>query len=137
MANNRIPRINDDIQRSLSELLRSVKDPRVQQGMISITRVDTTGDLKFAKIYISVMGLENEREMTRGLRSAGPWLRRELAQRLHLRATPELIFELDHSIERGAHVSELLDTLNIEYDEDGEDGEELEGLGSGESEEDS
>ena len=102
MANNRIARTNDDIQRVLSELLRSVKDPRVQQGMLSVTRVETTGDLRYAKVWISVYGLQDEKEFRRGLKSASGWLRRELAKSLSLRYTPELVFELDHSIEYGA-----------------------------------
>ena len=85
MANNRIARTNDDIQRVLSELLRNVKDPRVQQGMISVTRVETTGDLRYAKVWISVYGLQNEKELRRGLKSASPWLRRELAGAMTLR----------------------------------------------------
>ena len=111
MANNRIARTNDDIQRVLSELLRNVKDPRVQQGMISVTRVETTGDLRYAKIWISVYGLESEKELRRGLKSAAPWLRRELARAMTLRYTPELVFELDHSIEYGAHISSMIRDL--------------------------
>ena len=108
MSNNKkINRVNDDIQRVLSERLRSIKDPRVNQGMLSITRVDTTGDLRYSKIYLSVYGLENEKELKRGLRSASGWLRRELGQALELRYTPELIFELDRSLEHGAHISAL------------------------------
>ena len=117
MANNRIARTNDDIQRVLSELLRNVKDPRVQQGMISVTRVETTGDLRYAKVWLSVYGLQNEKELRRGLKSASPWLRRELAGAMTLRYTPELIFELDHSIEYGAHISALINSLDIPADD--------------------
>ena len=98
-TSNRIGRTNDDIQRVLSELLRQVKDPRVQQGMISVTRVETTGDLRYAKVWLSVLGQLDEREFKRGLKSCGPWLRRELGSALSLRYTPELVSELDHSIE--------------------------------------
>ncbi|MCL2344050.1 MAG: ribosome-binding factor A, partial [Firmicutes bacterium] len=73
MPSYRLDRTNDDIQRVLSELLRSVKDPRVQQGLISVTHVETTGDLKYAKVYLSVLGLENAREFKRGLKSASGW----------------------------------------------------------------
>lgn len=78
MASNRIGRINEEIQRELSDLIRSLKDPRVQT-LISITRVDTTPDLRYSKIYISVMDEEKQKDAMRGLRSAGGWLRRELA----------------------------------------------------------
>ena len=125
MANNRIARTNDDIRRVLSELLRDVKDPRVQQGMLSVTRVETTGDLRYAKVWISVYGLKNEKEFRRGLKSASGWLRRELANAMTLRYTPELIFELDHSMEYGAHISSMLRDLVPEAAEEEEpEGEE-------------
>ena len=120
MANNRIARTNDDIQRVLSELLRSVKDPRIQQGMISVTRVETTGDLRYAKVWLSVYGMKDEKEFRRGLKSASGWLRRELAGSMHLRYTPELVFELDHSIEYGAHISRMIEDLEIEHTEEQE-----------------
>ena len=118
MANNRLARTNDDIQRVLSELLRNVKDPRVQQGMISVTRVETTGDLRYAKVWLSVYGMKDEKEFKRGLKSASGWLRKELASSMNLRYTPELVFELDHSIEYGAHINELLSSLDIRQDEE-------------------
>ena len=118
MANNRLARTNDDIQRVLSELLRHVKDPRVQQGLISVTRVETTGDLRYAKVWLSVYGMKDEKEFKRGLKSASGWLRKELASSMNLRYTPELVFELDHSIEYGAHINELISSLDIRQDEE-------------------
>lgn len=112
MANStRMGRINDDIQLALSSLLRQVKDPRVQQGMISVTRVETTGDLRYAKVWLSVLGKLNEKEFKRGLKSCGPWLRRELGASLNLRYTPELVFELDHSMEYGAKISRMIEEI--------------------------
>ncbi len=108
MAGYRLDRTNDDIQRSLSELLRAIKDPRVQQGMLSVTRVETTGDLRYCKVYLSVFGLQDEKALKKGLKSASGWLRRELAQKLSLRNTPELIFETDNSIAHGAHINEII-----------------------------
>ena len=70
MPSNKLARTNDDIQRVLSAHLRNIKDPRVQQGMISVTRVETTGDLRYAKVWLSVLGLENEKEFKKGLKSA-------------------------------------------------------------------
>ena len=123
-TSNRIGRTNDDIQRVLSGLLRQVKDPRVQQEMISVTRVETTGDLRYAKVWLSVLGEVDEREFKRGLKSCGPWLRRELGSALSLRYTPELVFELDHSIEYGAHISRLIEQLDTgREDEDAPEGE--------------
>lgn len=119
MASNRIGRINDDIQRILSDRLRSVKDPRVSgQGMITVTRVETTGDLRYAKVWLSVYGLQDEKEFKKGLKSASGWLRREVGSALALCYTPELVFEIDHSIEYGAKISGILEQLNIPGDEE-------------------
>ena len=121
MPSNKLARTNDDIQRVLAAKLREIKDPRVQQGMISVTRVETTGDLRYAKVWLSVLGLENEKEFRRGLKSAAGWLRHELGQSLELRYTPELVFELDHSIEYGAHISQVIQSLDIRHDEESDD----------------
>ena len=110
MASNRIGRINEEIQRELSDLIRGLKDPRVQT-MLSITRVDTTSDLRYAKVHISVLEESRENEAMKGLRSAGGWLRRELGQKLQLRYTPELIFELDTTIEYGVHIASLINQV--------------------------
>ena len=107
MASNRIGRINEEIQRELSALIPAVKDPRVT-GMISVTAVETTPDLRYAKAYISVLDKENGERVLKGLRSASGWLRRELGSALKLRYTPELVFQLDDSIDKGAHILELL-----------------------------
>ena len=107
MASNRIGRINEEIQRELSALIPAVKDPRVS-GMISVTAVETTPDLRYDKAYISVLDKENGERVLKGLRSASGWLRRELGSALKLRYTPELVFQLDDSIDKGAHILELL-----------------------------
>ena len=93
MASNKLARTNDDIQFVMSKLLREIKDPRVQQGMISVTRVETTGDLRYSKIWLSVMGMKDEKEFKKGLKSASGWLRHELGTSMNLRYTPELVFE--------------------------------------------
>lgn len=121
MPSNKLARTNDDIQLVMSKLLREIKDPRVNQGMISVTRVETTGDMRYSKIWLSVMGMQNEKDFKKGLKSASGWLRRELGNSLKLRNTPELSFEIDHSIEYGAHINELINSLNIRDDEDEED----------------
>jgi ribosome-binding factor A len=120
MPSNKLARTNDDIQFVISKLLREVKDPRVQQGMISVTRVETTGDLRYSKIWLSVLGMKDEKEFRRGLRSASGYLRRELGNSMKLRYTPELIFEIDHSIEYGAHINEVINSLEIDHSEDEE-----------------
>ncbi|MEG1633703.1 MAG: 30S ribosome-binding factor RbfA [Oscillospiraceae bacterium] len=120
MASNRIGRTNDDIQRVLSDLLRQIKDPRVQQGMISVTRVETTGDLRYAKVWLSVLGELDEKQFRKGLKSSGGWLRHELGERMSLRYTPEFVFEIDHSIEYGAHISKMLTDLGVPGEDGGE-----------------
>ena len=111
MASNRIGRINEEIQRELSSLIRTVKDPRVH-GLVSITAVDTTPDLRYAKIFVSVLDKSDVNEVVKGLRSAGGYLRRELGRSLQLRYTPELTFVADDSIAEGAHILELIEKLD-------------------------
>ena len=109
MASNRIGRINEEIQRELADQLRRLKDPRVSQvGMVSITRVDTTGDLRYSKIYVSVLDKNQEKDVLKGLKSASGFLRRELGSRVDLRYTPELQFIADDSIAYGAHILDML-----------------------------
>ena len=110
MANNRIGRINEEVQRELSALLRTVKDPRLQGGLLTITHVDTTSDLRYAKIYVSALDKSKEKEM---LKSASGYLRRELGAALQLRYTPELQFVADDSIAQGAHILEMLRDPNV------------------------
>jgi ribosome-binding factor A len=121
MASNKLQRVNEDIQRVLASLFRDIKDPRINQGMISITSVVTTSDLKQAKVYLSVFGINSEKDFLRGLKSASGYLRSELGRALSLRNTPELLFELDNSIERGARINTILTGLDISDDSDIED----------------
>ena len=107
MPSNRIGRINEEIQRELASLLRTVKAPRVH-GMVAITAVDTTSDLRYAKVYVSVLDQSDVNEVLKGLKSAGGYLRRELGAALSLRYTPELVFERDDSMAKGAHILSLL-----------------------------
>ena len=108
MASNRIGRINEEIQRELSSLFRTLKDPRVQSGMVTITHVDTTSDLRYSRIYVSVLEKSLEKDVIRGLKSAAGYLRRELGANMSLRYTPELQFFMDDSIAHGAHILDLL-----------------------------
>lgn len=111
MSATRMGRINEEIQRCLSDLVRTVKDPRVH-GLISITAVDTTADLKYAKVYVSVLDKSDVNEVIKGLKSASGYLRRELGRALSLRATPELIFIKDDSMAQGAHILEIIENLD-------------------------
>lgn len=120
MPSNRIGRINEEIQRELSSLIRAVKDPRVSgAGMVSVTAVETTPDLRYAKVFISVLDKPASDEVFKGLKSASGWLRRELGHALQLRYTPELTFERDDSIDKGAHILDLLRSVQ-EKEEGGE-----------------
>jgi len=110
MAGNRIGRINEEIQRELSSLIRTVKDPRVH-GLVSITAVETTPDLRYAKVYVSVLDQSDVNEVLKGLKSAGGYLRRELGSSLSLRYTPELVFQRDDSINKGTQILKILNDL--------------------------
>ena len=113
MASNRIGRINEEIQRELANQIRTLKDPRVSgTGMVSITRVDTTGDLRYSRIYVSALNKEQEKDVIKGLKSAAGYLRRELGSALRLRYTPELQFIADDSIQYGAHILGLINDAN-------------------------
>jgi ribosome-binding factor A len=118
MASNRINRINEEIQKELSSLLRSVKDPRVQDTMISITRVETTPDLRYTKVYVSFLQEEKAKEAMKGLQSAGGFLRRQLGSNLKLRYAPEIVWALDDSITYGAKMLKLINSLEVKHDEE-------------------
>ena len=113
MASNRINRINEEIQKELSSLLRTLKDPRVQGGMVTVTRVDTTTDLRWCRVFVSVLDKTQEKDVIKGLKSAAGYLRRELGQAIQLRYTPELQFVADDSIEYGARILEMLRDPNV------------------------
>lgn len=110
MANYRRGRINDEMQKELSALLREIKDPRVSGGMVSIMAAQVTPDMKYATVYFSVLG-GDPKETKKGLDSAKGFIRREIAARLNLRNTPEFNFVFDDSIRYGAHISKLLEDI--------------------------
>ncbi len=110
MASNRLGRINEEIHRELSDLMRTLKDPRIR-GMVSITAVETTPDLRYAKVFVSVLNKSDSKDVLKGLKSSGGYLRRELGRALALRYTPELLFHEDDSIDKGAHILTLLNNL--------------------------
>ena len=118
MASNRIGRINEEVQKELASLIRNLKDPRVQDTMISITHVETTPDLRYAKVYVSFLQEERVADAMKGLKSAGGWLRRQLSSALQLRYTPELVWALDDSITYGAKMLELINSLEVSKDGD-------------------
>ena len=122
MANYRRGRINEEMQKELSVLLREIKDPRVSGALVSITAAEVTPDLKFATVYFSVLAGEAD-DVQKGLVSANGFIRREIAQRLNLRQTPEFSFVHDHSIEHGAHIAKLIEDIRTPKKERENDGE--------------
>ena len=119
MAKYRQGRINEEIQKEMTSILRKVKDPRVSDAFISVTAADCTADLKYAKIYYSTLS-GDAREVAKGLKAATGFIRRELARSLNLRITPELTFLADSSISYGAHIASILEGLDITPEEDEE-----------------
>ena len=120
MASNRIGRINEEIQKELASLIRNLKDPRVQETMISITHVETTSDLRYTKVYVSFLQEEKAKDALQGLQSASGYLRRELGHTLQLRYTPELVWVLDDSITYGAKMLKLINSLEVNNDDTAE-----------------
>ena len=112
MANNRINKINEEVRRELATIIRELKDSRIPL-MTSVVAVNVTNDLSYAKCYISVMGDEDvQKKALEGLKSASGFIRREIGRRIDLRHTPEFLFELDHSIEHGAYINQVLSDIN-------------------------
>lgn len=116
-------RVNSEVQREMSQIIREdLKDPRIHP-MTSVMSVEVTPDLKYAKIFVSVLGDEEEKEKTmEGLRKSASYARHQLARRMNLRNTPELTFVLDTSIEYGVKMSKRIQELN-HGQQDGGDGE--------------
>jgi len=105
----RINRVSEEIKKEISSIIRNeLKDPRLST-LISITGANVTKDLKYAKVYVSVLGDENEKkDSLTALKSAAGFIRREIGHRINMRYTPEILFELDTSIEHGAYINKLI-----------------------------
>ncbi len=116
MPSFRIDRISEEVRTAVDNAIRSMNDPRVS-GTYSVTRADVTRDLRYAKIYISVLEEDKAKDLLKALKSAAGYLRRELGRQVDLRYTPELLFELDRNIAYGAHISELLHQIVPEHKE--------------------
>ena len=106
--NNRMGRIDEEYRKELSQIISyDLKNPNVT-GMISVTKVKVTTDLKYAKVYVSILNSKNIKETMDGLKKSSGFIRSELAKRINLRNTPELIFEIDDSMEYGAKIDSIL-----------------------------
>ncbi len=109
--NNRIGRINEEYRKELSQIISyELKNPNIT-GLISVTKVKVTTDLKYAKVYISILNSKNQEETMQSLKKSAGFIRTELAKKVNLRNTPELIFEIDDSIEYGAKIDKILNEI--------------------------
>lgn len=122
----RTDRIEEEIKKIVSVLIdRGLKDPRLT-GLISVTKVSVTNDLKYCKIYVSMLGTKDTSKAMDALSSAAGFVRKEIGSKIRMHSTPEVKFELDDSMEYGAHIQNIINDLGITHDEetDGEDEEE-------------
>lgn len=118
MPSNRIGRINEDVKREISFILREVKDPRVKDCFLSVIRVEVTNDLSYCTVMVSTMeGLERTKSAVKGLESAAGFIRRELGSRLKLRHTPQILFKATDAIEYGASINRILNDLDLPGEE--------------------
>lgn len=112
MAKYRSGRINEEIKKELSVIIRDdLKDPRIS-AMVSVTRVDVTRDLRYAKVYVSLFGDDESKKNTLlALKSSSGFMRRELGSRINLRYTPEVLIELDESLDHAMHIDSLIERI--------------------------
>ena len=109
MAGYKSDRVSEDIKRAVITVIRELKDPRVAGKMLTIVRVDVSGDLSYAKVYVSALeGLDTAKAAVKGLKSAEGYIKNHVSKALHLRKTPELLFVADNSIEEGMKIDKLL-----------------------------
>lgn len=125
MGKRRQERMSVEIKKILSTILQEhIKDPRIDFGSVSVTRVEVAQDISHARIYISVLGSEDKQaETMQALQKARGYIRTELARAIQIRHAPELEFRLDRSIEHGIKMSSLLDSLNVKQGEKEQDDE--------------
>jgi len=123
MAKYRKNKINGAFTEECAQIIRDVKDPRVSDVWITVMNSDVSADLKFAKVYYSVLGECDDKELAKGLKSATPFIRSRLAERLNLRITPEITFIRDEGVKHGAEIAALLKTVEADLVDDDADGE--------------
>lgn len=116
MAKYRKNKINAAFAEECAQVLRDIKDPRVSDVMITIMSADVSADLKFAKVYYSVFGEYDPKELSKGLKSASTFIRSQLAQRLNLRITPEITFVEDEGVRHGAQIAAILKQIEPELE---------------------
>jgi ribosome-binding factor A len=119
----RTQRVGDLIKREIADIIdRKLKDPRI--GLVTVTDVSVTADLRYARVYFTVLGAENERHRAQtGLESARSFIQGEIGRRIRLKFTPELSFHFDKSLQRGFHIDKILKELKTKHDEKPEGGD--------------
>ena len=106
--NNRLNRIDEELKKEISSIISyELKNPRIT-GLISVTKTKITPDLKYAKVYVSILNSKNLKETFANLKKSSGYIRTEIAKRINLRITPELVFEIDDSMEYGAKIDQIL-----------------------------
>lgn len=119
MANFRIDRISEEVRHALDAIIREMNDPRIS-GTYCVTRADVTRDLRYAKVYVSILEDDKADEMMKALKNAAGFIRHELGARVDLRYTPELIFERDRNIAYGVHIAQVLKEVAAKEEPHGE-----------------
>lgn len=111
---NRLNRINEELRKEISQIISyELKNPDAT-GLISVTKVKITPDLKYAKVYISMINTKNDEKTLEAIKKSSGFIRSEIAKRINLRITPELVFEIDDSLEYGAKIDKIIDDLKKE-----------------------
>ena len=114
----RLGRINEELRKEISNIITfELKDPNIT-GLISITKVKVTPDLKYAKVYVSIINAKNNEKTMQGLKDSSGFIRTQIAKTVNLRVTPQLVFEFDDSIEYGMKIDSIIKNLNISEKED-------------------
>lgn len=109
MSNTRIQKVNEELKREISHIIsQELNNSILKKGLISVTKVNTSPDLKFARVYVSMINVGNKKEALKALKKASGFIRTEIAQKVNLKYTPELVFEFDESIEYGDRIDNIL-----------------------------
>ena len=124
MANFRIDRISEEVRHAIDAIIREMNDPRIG-GTYCVTHADVTRDLRFAKVYVSILEDEKADDMIKALKKAAGFIRRELGMRVDLRYTPELLFERDRNIAYGVHIASVLRGITPSENENNENENDL------------